>query len=398
MMMMTPATRSITSRALMSALLLGGATASDPWEWKGIFYTPQTTYKWGAQKVSGAYADPTMKLAAIPASNASAAELTSAGAAGRTAMGSTCDVVNAGGTITPQTGKCFKLTFDQNSAETIFTVDATGVAAVAFFAEHLPTEFEDTAHYFKDTTGVDIEPVAQAPDGGHGHSHGHGGSQSKCVCQAQEHGWSINCNDLAKMNAAVAALDANTACKAANPPEACVDNYYLYQAHHDHCLHNQLPTGMEQKIHEYEQYYSDCFIKRQYNPSLGNCPAVTCDDATALTNAIQTLQNCAKTATACAATGCSSAMKTVLMAHDVCPESDLPDNLETALHDYEEPCEAQLCNSASAAFDPYAEQCAGITTTATLSGAGGLGSQKAFMVALLALPLAVCSLHHGHAM
>lgn len=39
-----------------------------------------------------------------------------------------------------------------------------GVSAVAFFAEHVPTEFESTAHYLKDQTGEDVEAMAELPE------------------------------------------------------------------------------------------------------------------------------------------------------------------------------------------------------------------------------------------
>merc|ERR1712107_129084 len=90
------------------------------------------------------------------------------------------------------------------------------------------------------------------------------------------------------------------------------------------------------------------------------------------------------TTTACAAAGCSAAIKIVLMAHDTCPENKLPNNLENALHDYEDACSAQLRNSAAAAFDPYSEKCK--ATTQVVSGVGG---QVSLLVTTFALPLVV---------
>jgi len=382
------------SRAFIFAFILGMAMASDPYEWKGVFYTPEDTYKWGAQKVSGSYADPAMKLAAIPVANATENTtwlqvLAGADSKGRTALGLQCVEVQSGGVITPMENKCYSLKFNQQSSQSVFTVDAAAATAIAFFAEHLPTEFEDTDHYFKDTTGVDIEPVSQAPDGGHAHSHGHGSGQnqfdSKCVCQAQKHGWRLDCTVQSKITNAVTALEANSACKAQNPPEDCVDNYYVMQAHHDHCLHDQLPTGIEKKLHDYEHFYEDCFVKRQFDPNLLKCPDVDCNDAQALTEAIATLQGGCTTAVTCAQATCAAAIKTVLMAHDVCPEKDLPNNLETALHDHEVPCKAVLCNSADAAFNPYSDPCA----VGTADAARGLGFREALLVTMLAVLLAV---------
>jgi len=382
------------SCALIFALSLGRATAAE-YEWKGIFYMPEDTYKWGAEKVDGGYVDPTMLIALIPASAATEDALKSASGKGASAMALNCEEVTSGGIMTPAEDKCYKLVFDQSSDQSLYTIDAKGVQAIAFFAQHLPTEFEATEHYLKDTSGVDIEPVAQEPDGGDAHSHGHGDDafESKCVCQAKEKGWKLDCSNKEAISAAVAALDANAACMAKDAPADCTLNYHVMQAHHDHCLHDALPTGIEKTLHDYEHFYDDCFVKRQFNPALKACPVVDCNDATAMTKAIATLQAGCTSATACADATCSAAMKVVLMAHDVCPEDKLPNNLETALHDHEEPCEDQLCNSAGGEFDPYADKCPGDADVAdgtnTASGASGFGSQQAFLVATLALPLAV---------
>jgi hypothetical protein len=392
---------STMSRAFIGALGLGMAMAADRYEWKGIFYTPDKTYKWGAQKKDGAYADPSMKIALIPTSGATAEALASASTAGNTALGLSCQDVTKGGTLTPMEGKCYRLVFDQSNTETKFTVDASSAASIAFFAEHFPTEFEATDHYFKDTTGADIEPVAQAPDAGGPHSHAHG--VGKCVCQAKKGGWKLNCADKAKVQQSVTNLKANAACKAPKPPQSpCVDNYYVMQTHHDHCLHDDLPIGIEKDLHDYEQFYDDCFIKRQYNKKLSACPAVDCTSQAAMTQAIATLQSGCAGAACAKSPGCQAAIKVVLMAHDICKESQLPNNLEKALHDYEDACEDYLCNSASAPFDPYAETCpapapapaptpapTATPKPATQETSGGFGTQDSLLVATSALPLAV---------
>merc|ERR1711988_429283 len=184
-----------------------------------------------------------------------------------------------------------------------------------------------------------------------------------------------------RVKTAVAALKADSQCLAGSPPQSCVDNYFIMQAHHDHCLHDVLPTGIEQDLHDYEHFYEDCFIKRQYNDALPACATVECGSA-AVTAAISELNtNCA---TSCASSACGDAMKIVLMAHDVCPEETLDNNLETTLHDHEEVCEDQLCNSASAPFDPYDDPCS--------EGVNAAKSQQSVLVMTFALSLcfAVC--------
>jgi len=376
--------------ALIIALIPAIATA---FEWKGIFHTPDDEYHWGAQKVDGGYVDPTMKLVAIPTSEHTEEALTSVTSQGTAAMELTCEEVESGGTIIPMPDKCYKLVFDQTSDQSTYIVNATGVTNIAFFAEHLPTEFEATDHYFVDTSPgspVDIEPYFQDPVPGDGHSHGHGGGTDEedflglCVCQAQANGWTLTCSDTASIQAAVDYLEATPACQADDPPKACIDKYYVMQAHHDHCLHDELPADIEKTLHDYEAFYSDCFVKRQFDDHLSACPAVDCNDAAALTAAISLLTGNCLTEEACAAEDCSAAIKTVLMAHDTCPENLLPNNLETALHNHEDPCHEVLCNSASGPFDPYLDAC-----SAEVGAASGLRSWEAFLVTTSALLLAL---------
>jgi len=381
------------SRTLIIVHLMGVAMAV-PVEWKGVFRTPDdgNPYVWGAQKKDGKYADPEMVLVAIPIAaevkkGEEQAALTGADSNGTAAMALTCEKVQAGGKIVPAEDKCFTLVFDQAKDQSLFTIDATAAnaGAIAFYAQHFPTEFESTEHYFKDRTGSDVEPVAQDPVPSGGHSHGTWADEfeGKCVCQAQANNWKLDCTNKQKITDAVTALNADAACKAKSPPAKCKPHYYVMQAHHDHCLHDQLRTGIEITLHDYEQFYDDCFIKRQYSASLKVCPAVDCTKAKAkaLTDAVTTLKACPKTKEGCAEAGCSAAMKTVLMAHDTCPEDKLPNDLEVALHAYETPCEAQLCNSAPAAFDPYADPCSASVASS------GFGIRETLLVTSWGLPL-----------
>lgn len=130
--------------------------------WKGIFETPEDSYIWIAQKVEGEYVDATMKLAALPVNSASADALEGAEEDGETAMEAECTALNHGETIVPGAGKCYLLTFDTSRWETTFPIDASSASAVAFFAQHLPSEFEEDTHYLKlVSSGEDIEPIAQ---------------------------------------------------------------------------------------------------------------------------------------------------------------------------------------------------------------------------------------------
>ena len=143
-------------------------TGGDAFEWAGIFEVPESTYLWTAQKVKDGstmnYADDTMKMAVLPASAATEAILHSLETEGAHSLSMNCTDVLSGGIITPEEDQCYRLHFKQDWWQSLYTINATGKTAVAFFTEHVPTEFENTAHYLKDDHGDDIEPVAELPE------------------------------------------------------------------------------------------------------------------------------------------------------------------------------------------------------------------------------------------
>jgi ABC-type Zn uptake system ZnuABC Zn-binding protein ZnuA len=148
-----------------------------PFEWAGIFEIADSTHTWSMQKVGGEYADPSMRIVLIPTDTATEEGMHSLeGGVEDLIEGDSCLVVEDGETMTSiaAEGSCFELhvgTGDDSS----YTIDTTGMTGLAVFAQHVPTEFERDQHYLKDSSGTDIEPVAQEGAGAHGHgSHGDG--------------------------------------------------------------------------------------------------------------------------------------------------------------------------------------------------------------------------------
>jgi len=130
-------------------------------EWSGIFEVPDDLYMWTAQKVDGNYADATMKIVVLPASAATEAALEALEDSAAHALEHDCVEVDTDGTLTPDAHECYDLHFDQNMWQSIYRIDTSQTDHVAFFTQHVPTEFENTAHYLKDSTGEDIEPAAE---------------------------------------------------------------------------------------------------------------------------------------------------------------------------------------------------------------------------------------------
>jgi hypothetical protein len=144
-------------------------------EWAGIFPMAAASHTWSMQKVDGKYADATMNLALIPTDAATKAKMEALENKGSNLLaGTTCTVVNDGETMKPDAaGSCFTLTTASAKDDSTFTIDSTGLTALAVFAQHVPIEFERDKHYLYDSANVDIEPAAEESAGPGGHDHGH---------------------------------------------------------------------------------------------------------------------------------------------------------------------------------------------------------------------------------
>jgi hypothetical protein len=142
---------------------LSGDDEGSAYEWSGAFAVDDATHVWNMQKVDGAYADLTMKLVLIPTSTTpDEATMHSLEETGETLIEGTCAVIEAGETMTPLTdGSCFELHVDADVDDSTFTIATSGIAGLVMFAQHVPTEFERTMHYLKDSAGVDIEAIAE---------------------------------------------------------------------------------------------------------------------------------------------------------------------------------------------------------------------------------------------
>ena len=76
-----------------------------------------------------------------------------------------CVVVEDGGSMTPVAGgSCFELHVSEaiGSYESSYTIDTTGMtlSGIVVFAQHDPAEFVRDAHYLRDSSGNEIQPIA----------------------------------------------------------------------------------------------------------------------------------------------------------------------------------------------------------------------------------------------
>ena len=136
-------------------------------EWAGLFDLKAGNYRWSFAKVDGNYADPAMKMVILKSADIEASEET----AEKLLESSNSEIRTHDDSISAAK-IAYSLNFDNSKNVTDFNVKIETDGKYAFFTEHMPFEFEANEHFFKNESGIDIEPLAQVPDADH-HDHDH---------------------------------------------------------------------------------------------------------------------------------------------------------------------------------------------------------------------------------
>ena len=152
-------------------------------EWAGLFELKAGTYNWSFSKVDGDYADPAMKMVLLSAHDIEEVEET----AEKLLEGDKTEKKMSGDVIVAKNSS-YELNFDANKEMTVFKVKIKKDGKYVFFTEHMPFEFEANEHFFKDTSGKDLEPIAQEPEGGHD-DHGHDDHEGHAHGEFDPHIW-----------------------------------------------------------------------------------------------------------------------------------------------------------------------------------------------------------------
>jgi len=132
---------------------------TNDWEWSGIFPVEEGWYDWNAEKVDGLYPDDHMKIVIMATSETHIHDLEADAQTHWDAI-TDSDETEAGETI--MLGEGTTLHFDTDTWASHFKIYVpAGTSHIAVFAQHFPIEFEDSYHFLKDASGLDIEPVAE---------------------------------------------------------------------------------------------------------------------------------------------------------------------------------------------------------------------------------------------
>ena len=235
-------------------------------EWAASFDTPADSYTWVSQAATMntslasnyTYADAEMMVVAFKMTSNLKSELFGKKEEADTLMSGTCPEVTASctpgdtacapaPTITPTTaGACVTVKFPDSSAslkDFHATVNTAGVAHVAFFTAHLPTEFERDTHFFMSTDLTnDIEAVKSLGESG-GHDHGR---RLSAVGRADRRLSAVGRNHR-RFRRRLA--DSGSCCTTTRQQGA----WKQVVAYHDECAFDQVPEYIEVGFHDYEE-------------------------------------------------------------------------------------------------------------------------------------------------
>lgn len=140
-------------------------------EWAGAFHLKKGDYYLTFAKKDCKYADPEMKIAILPSSQAGEEAIENGeGLAEKLFNDAKPEKILDGKNIS--VGIIQQLDFNQKSDRSVYRLSIDREGAYAIFTEHVPSEFENGDHFFKDDKKKNVIPIAMEPGEGHHHHHG----------------------------------------------------------------------------------------------------------------------------------------------------------------------------------------------------------------------------------
>lgn len=179
-------------------------------------------------------------------------------------------------------------------------------------------------------------------DDGHEHIHEEGHGQHSCACEAVELGFDIACSNGDLLLKTLSLLEAD-GCSKDCSSDSCHKNFLIIQSHHDFCLHHEVPSPVEDGFHDYEGVCEECAIQRKRDPELPDCPDAVCDKRGNEAYQVLLTSNCLNNG--CNSTICAENYRILRSEHDKCDHDTLSKSAESGIHDFEEICESNNCNS-----------------------------------------------------
>ena len=131
----------------------------------------------------------------------------------------------------------------------------------------------------------------------------------------------LDCTQTAEIEGAYDFLVAN--CLKCCSSKECEEAFAFVEAHHDFCLHDQVPKEVEVGFHDLEEVCAkQCDIGRLKDPDHSVCPDMTCPDEAGVVQVVNDLFALGCKDTCTDDNACGENFRKLRFIHDVCPALD----------------------------------------------------------------------------
>ena len=131
----------------------------------------------------------------------------------------------------------------------------------------------------------------------------------------------LDCTQTAEIEGAYDFLVAN--CLKCCSSKECEEAFAFVEAHHDFCLHDQVPKEVEVGFHDLEEVCAkQCDIGRLKDPDHSVCPDMTCPDEAGVVQVVNDLFALGCKDTCTNDNACGENFRKLRFIHDVCPALD----------------------------------------------------------------------------
>jgi len=192
-------------------------------------------------------------------------------------------------------------------------------------------------HHDHDHDAAEHDHDAAEHDHADHDEHDHG----SCACEAEKYGFTIDCAKTDAMTEAMSALVAEN-CAQDCMSDSCHKNFFIVQAHHDFCLHEEVPSTVLDGFHDFEGVCHECEIVKKRDPSLPECPVAKCDGSGDDAYQVLLEGGCMD---GCDQTTCGESYRILRSEHDNCAHDTMSTTAAKGIHSFEEVCAASNCNS-----------------------------------------------------
>ena len=151
------------------------------YEWAGLFNLKKSTYTWSFAKIDSKYADDKMKMLILRTDDNSEKGIEKLEKKANKIFSNEKAFVKHDLSVLNEINTLYDIEFNQKKELTKINIEIKKEGNYVIFTQHLPSEFENKEHFFKNNKNADIEAIHQEPESASHDAHNHAGNKDPHV-------------------------------------------------------------------------------------------------------------------------------------------------------------------------------------------------------------------------